>query len=267
MNWINIIEEVISIVEDELSNYSLSSQYIADEVCVSEYHLSRSFQILTRYTISEYIRNRRLSVAAEQIKTLGVSVINAAHNVGYESPEAFSKAFKRFHGVNPSECKNSDLKEFFPLQIKISLTQVRPLCFHIEEKDEFFLSGSTKIVPSIDSNATAYLWAQCEMNGYLDTCKEFIGYETLVGVSTPEGYTVKAKCNRFSSDTSQIIPCHKWAVFKCEGTGPQAILTTWDQIYSTWIPKTHHDIVNLPQLEIYYIDNGEYTCDIWIAIK
>lgn len=195
------------------------------------------------------------------------SVMDVAQDVGYDSPEAFTKAFKRFHGVTPSECKTGGRREFLPLQVKLVLTQTRPLAYTLAEKARFYLCGSTAMVPSEDSNATSYLWAQCEMTGYLDRCFAFPGYETLVGVSTPEGYTVKAKCREASADTSHVIPPHTWAVFPCEGIGPIAILRTWDLIYSSWIPKTSHEIMDLPQLEVYQIQDGGYTCEIWIAVK
>lgn len=267
MNWIVLIESALKFIEEELSNPTLSSQIVAKQIHVSESHFIRAFQILTGFTLSEYIRNRRLCVAGEELKNGEIPIGEVAFNVGYESPEAFSKAFKRFHGVNPSESRGVKLKEFYPLEVKLTLTQERPLTFVIQEKKEIYLSGTTQIVPSDDDRATAYLWARCEANGYLDQCCQYPYFETLVGVSTEEGYTIKAKCERKSNDTVIILPSSKWAIFSCEGDYPDSILKTWNKIYTSWIPKTDYIISEIPQLEVYLEGEDDYRCEIWIPIK
>lgn len=267
MNWIEIIQKAMSFIEMELANSELSSQLVAKHVHVSESHFTRAFQILTGFTLSEYIRNRRLCVAGEQLQGLEISVSEVALNVGYESAEAFSKAFKRFHGVTPSESRGEKLKVFYPLQVKLILTQERPLTYTIQEKTHIFLNGITNSVPSDDPNATGYLWAKSETDGYLDRCCGFSQFETLVGVSTGEGYTIKAKCTQPSKDTVVTIPPHKWAIFPCPGEMPHSILQIWKQIYTSWIPRAEYEIVDQPQLEVYFeVDEG-YACEIWIPVK
>lgn len=267
MDWIEITQKALSFIEDEISNSKLSTELIAKHVHVSESHFARAFNILTGFTLSEYIRNRRLCMAGELLKKVDTSILDIASKVGYESPEAFSKAFKRFHGVNPREGRNAKLKEFYPLHVKLILTQERPLTWSIEEKEEIFLSGSTKIVQYEDSYATNYLWSQSEIDGYIDKCFGFLGFETLVGVSIDQGYTIKAKCNQKSADTTYVIPPHKWVVFPCYGNFPESILQVWSQIYGSWMSKTKYEISNQPMLEVYFESEDGYGCEIWIAIK
>ncbi|MGL4737739.1 MAG: AraC family transcriptional regulator [Cellulosilyticaceae bacterium] len=267
MNWIVLIGSALEFIEEELGNPKLSSQLVAKQIHVSESHFIRAFHILTGFTLSEYIRNRRLCIAGDQLQMEGIPIGEVALNVGYESPEAFSKAFKRFHGVNPSESRNVPLKAFYPMEVKLILTQECPLKYSIEEKAEIYLSGTTQVVPSDDDRATAYLWARCEANGYLDECCQFAHFETLVGVSTEEGYTIKAKCRRQSQDTAIILPASKWAVFACEGDYPDSILKTWNQIYGSWIPKTDYTLAEIPQLEVYFETEEDYSCEIWLPIK
>ena len=92
-------------------------------------------------------------------------------------------------------------------------------------------------------------------------------YETLVGVSTAEGYTIKAKCTRPADVKTLTVPAHKWVVFPCLGYGAQGILQPWDQIYTSWIPKKEYEITELPQLEVYRETEDGYSCEIWIAVK
>lgn len=269
MNWLDIIKNALDFIEKEISNNKLSIKLIAEHVHVSESHLTRSFNVITGYTLSIYIRNRRLSVAGEQLKIGDISVTDAALNLGYDSPEAFSKAFKRFHGTNPSECKNAKLKQFHPLRIRLTVTQDTPLNFKILQKEQIILDGETNIVSNEDSKASTYLWSFCEDNGYLDECYDSIHFKSIVGVCTDDKYTIKAMCSHTSENTSLILPAHKWVVFSCEGTMPNAIDETWNLIYSDWIQDYSYEIDDLPQLEVYY-DNetyDDYTCEIWIPIK
>lgn len=72
------------------------------------------FYALTGFTVSQYIRNRRLTLAAEELASTDKKVIDVALKCGYESPEAFTKAFQRLHGISPSALKkfNGKIKAF-----------------------------------------------------------------------------------------------------------------------------------------------------------
>ena len=96
---------------------------VAAQSFSSSYHFQRVFSILCGFSIGEYIRNRRLSLAGSELATTDAKVIDMALKYGYESPDSFAKAFKQFHGVLPSQVKNngSMLKSFAPLVLKISL--------------------------------------------------------------------------------------------------------------------------------------------------
>lgn len=267
MDFVEQTRKAVRFIEDNLGDSSLSNKMIAEYIYVSESHFTRAFHVLTGLTLSEYIRNRRLSEAANKLKAGNSSVLKVALSVGYESPEAFSKAFKRFHGVRPTECKMATTEPFHPLQIKLVLTQEQPINWYIDNKREIYLCGKTKIVPNDDANATAYLWAQCGSKGFFEECYAYTGFETIVGVSVADGYTIKAKCNQPIKNVTIIIPPHRWAIFPCVGEGPQAILQAWDYIYSTWMQRTEYEISDYPQLEFYRETEDGYNCEIWIAIE
>lgn len=90
---------------------------------MSGYQFHRTFSFITGMTTNEYIRKRRLTLAAQELQTTDISVIDAAYKYGYESPEGFSKAFSRFHGSTPKQAKKkgATLHLFNPLVIKIIL--------------------------------------------------------------------------------------------------------------------------------------------------
>ena len=114
------IQRVIDYIEAHLTE-ELSYERIAAMVAVSEADLQRSFKMITGMTISEYIRYRRLSSAAIDLKN-GNKVLDVAFNYGYQTAESFSKAFKQYHGCTPMEAKNANQAIHFlnPLVVKLA---------------------------------------------------------------------------------------------------------------------------------------------------
>lgn len=121
MEWINIIQKSLNYIEDHVSE-RLDATILAQNACVSEAYFQKIFRIVTGITVADYIRNRRLSLAGEDMQK-GRKVIDTAMTYGYESPESFTKAFTRFHGVTPSAARKTPCKlnYFSPLNINISI--------------------------------------------------------------------------------------------------------------------------------------------------
>lgn len=267
MNWIEIIKQALVFIEKELHNPNLSPEFVASYVYISNGHFVRAFHVLTGLTVSEYIRNRRMSAAGTILQTSNKSVLDIAFEMGYESPEAFGKAFKRFHGIKPSESKSAKLKEFYPMQVNLTLSQEKPLMCVFEDKSAIILNGATRQVPGDNEIATAHLWTWSENSGYLDICYGFPQFECLVGIYQDDGYTIKAKCGCKSENGGIVIPDHKWAVFQCEGEMPQSINRTWNRIYTSWMTNESFTTSDLPQLEVYTETTDGYGCEIWIGIE
>ena len=122
MTWIEDTQKALRFIEDNLAN-DFSVEDIANSICSSSSHFQRAFGIVTGFSISEYIRLRRLSLAGQELREGKSKVLDAALRYGYDTPESFTKAFVKFHGVTPSEAKNSDkpLKIFVPLTIEMNI--------------------------------------------------------------------------------------------------------------------------------------------------
>ncbi len=122
MSWINDVQKSINFIEENLMN-TLSVDTVAEHVFSSASSLQKAFYVITGHSVGEYVRNRRLTLAAEELLHTNESVLHIALKYGYETPESFSKAFVRFHGVIPSEAKNNAglLKRFLPLTIDVSI--------------------------------------------------------------------------------------------------------------------------------------------------
>ena len=142
MDWIYGLQKAIDYIENHLTE-KIDYQAVVKECYSSSYHFQRVFGILCGVTMGEYIRNRRLSLAGSELATTDAKVIDVALKYGYESPDSFSRAFKQFHGMLPSQLRDNGgmLKSFSPLVLKISLEGGTAMNYRIEEKPEMMLTG------------------------------------------------------------------------------------------------------------------------------
>ncbi len=122
LNWLNITQNAINFIEDNLLE-DITIEDVSNHIFVSSEHFQKVFFIITGFSISEYIRNRRLSLAAWELQSTNQKVIDIALKYGYDTPESFSKAFSRFHGINPSKVSadTEKLRSFYPLTIEINI--------------------------------------------------------------------------------------------------------------------------------------------------
>ena len=142
MDWITGIQNAINYIEDHITE-ELDYERIAKESFSSSFHFQRVFSILCGYTLGEYIRNRRLSLAGAELADSHAKVIDVAFKYGYETPESFAKAFQKFHGITPSQARSSGvmLKSFSRLSIKVTLEGGSVLNYRIEQKEPMVLFG------------------------------------------------------------------------------------------------------------------------------
>ena len=119
---VQLIQQAINYMEEHICE-DINYADVAKSVHMSSYNFHRTFSFIVGMTANEYIRKRRLTLAAMELQTTDISVIDAAYKYGYESPESFSKAFSRFHGSTPKQAKRKGAKLhlFNPLVLKIIL--------------------------------------------------------------------------------------------------------------------------------------------------
>ena len=121
MEWLTAVRKSIEYIEEHLHD-DISAQDVAEQVYLSPLHFQRGFLVMTGYSVSEYIRNRRLYLAALEIKNTERKVIDVAYDYGYDTPDSFTKAFTRFHGKSPVQVKQGgECRSFLPLKVKITV--------------------------------------------------------------------------------------------------------------------------------------------------
>ena len=145
MNWIEGMSNAVSYIEDNLTE-ELTSENIAKQAFVSAFYFQKAFGMLCGFTVGEYIRLRRLTLASSELIATDEKIIDIALKYGYDSPDSFTKAFSRFHGVTPSAVRKDGamVKSFAPLKIKFTLEGGFIMDYKIVEKAAFTVMGVSK---------------------------------------------------------------------------------------------------------------------------
>lgn len=169
MNWIAGIQRAIDYVEQHITE-NIDYGMAAKEACSSEFHFQRVFGILCGFTLGDYVRMRRLSLAAEELIHSSEKVIDISLKYGYETPESFTRAFVRFHGITPTEARHGkNVKSFSRLSVKLILTGGSTMDYRIEKMDAFEVICRRKTVAKAGSEtATADIsafWTECQSQG------------------------------------------------------------------------------------------------------
>lgn len=113
MEWITGIQKAIDYTEAHLTE-EIDYEAVAKEACSSSFHFQRVFSILCGFTLGDYIRMRRLSLAAAELMQTKEKVIDVALKYGYDTPESFTRAFVRFHGITPTMARHGGMSNPFP---------------------------------------------------------------------------------------------------------------------------------------------------------
>ena len=146
MNALKQMNLAMDYTEEHLSG-EIDFKILSQTACCSEYHFRRMFSFLARMSLSEYIRQRRLSVAATELRGAKSKVIDIAMKYGYDSPDSFTRAFQAFHGVTPTEARQSNvvLKAFPPMTFQLTIKGGNEMDYNIIEKETFFWALKSKL--------------------------------------------------------------------------------------------------------------------------
>lgn len=284
MDWLDRMNNAMEYVETHLSEV-IDFNQVARIACCSTYHFQRMFSFITDVPLSEYIRRRRMTLAAFELQQSGVKIIDIALKYGYESPEAFSRAFKKMHGVMPMSARDKgvSLKAYPRLSFHISIRGDVGMNYKIEEKQAFEMFGVSTVVnadgesPFIEIPA---FWTKCISNGTVDRIRAaaelgengqihavlynkqgekssyMIGY-FLPQSGLPEGFE------------KLQIPPQTYATFSTGlyPDGQSGIHDLWKRIWGEWFPSSNYESANGPEFEMTYErGNNMYEMEVWIPV-
>lgn len=278
MEWIERLNDTISYMEEHLTD-GIDYEKLGRIACCSAYHYQRMFAYMAGVPLSEYIRRRKMSLAAVDLREKGAKVIDIAGKYGYSSPTAFNRAFQSVHGIAPSAVKNEgvSVKSFPPITFKITVKGVEEMNYRIETKEAFRIVGvSVPLYKDIEKNFTVIppKWGEVAQNG---TLQKLIGMMDtppmgVLGVSIcndkePWRYYIAVSTSKENDGLEEYtVPAATWAIFSGTGAG-QSIQELERRVVTEWLPTSGYEYGDAPDLEVYLNpdpQNAQY--EVWIPV-
>ncbi len=276
MDWIKTINNSISYMEDNLTE-AITMNDIAEHVNLSVFHFHRAFSMLTEMSPTEYLRKRRLSQAGAELVNGEEKVIDIALKYGYETPESFTKAFTRFHGISPMQAKKGSPIQFMSrYTVKIAIEGGQIMEYKIEKMEAMDLLVRAKSFHTETSETEIpKFWDE-----YLgdEECRKVPCYLGVCAQQKTAGDEFKYGIGCKASDVDGVpagfeiihIPEYTWAVFKCVGPSPDAIQEMWDKIYKEWLPVSEYELIPDYDIENYLPgdpSSKDYVSEICIPVR
>ena len=281
------LNHVIDYIENHLKN-ELSLETISEYVGVSDFHFRKIFFYLSGMTLSEYIKNRRLTEANKDLLN-GDKVTDVAFNYGYQSIDGFTRAFKNWSGYLPSEVRKNMISKTFPkLSFTITVKGGISMEFRIVNKPAFNLVGVSKRVPmqfegvnnEIVKLAQSITATQKEEMHTLQNIEPYeivnASYEADANFLKEEGdlthligvLTTSSEISD-SLDKVEVLAC-SWAIFPNEGPFPSTLQNTMASIYAEWLPSSDYEIINAPSFSFTKMnqEKPDYAySEVWVPVK
>ena len=298
MDWTTGLQKAIDYIEDHLSE-KIDYDTVAAQSFSSSYHFQRIFCILCGFTVGEYIRNRRLSLAGAELAAGDAKVIDIALKYGYESPDSFAKAFQKFHGILPSQARSngSDLKSFSRLVLKFSLEGGNVMSYRVEKKPKMIFTGYKRRftgTPAERMEQESDFYVSTRANQYIlkglsHDCDT--GYNVMSGFDD-EGYDfyIASILDEWSTDNLDkelgaeeakrfekiVVPEGMYLICETERTKYPTMLfeDLRRKMVSEWLPSSGYELADAPEISVYHwfhkrgdeeVNNSRYI-ELWIPI-
>ncbi|MBO4450295.1 MAG: AraC family transcriptional regulator [Clostridiales bacterium] len=276
MDWIEGFQASIDFMEQHLTEEA-DVEKIAAKAALSPFYYQRIFGALCGMTVGEYIRSRRMTLAAQELAGSEAKVIDVAMKYGYDSPDSFTKAFCRFHGITPSQAKESGqvLKSLAPLHIKVTLEGGNMLDYRIVEKAPFTVIGLKRQFNSETSyQEIPKFWGEWAkdmkgLEGTFGLCVDNDSHGKVFDYWIADLYQPMEDIPE-GLETYQI-PGGLWAVFTCRGRLPEALQSVNTQVWTEWLPSLKgYMLAGSYNLEVYTPmteDPNDNVAYIWVPLK
>ncbi|QSX09477.1 AraC family transcriptional regulator [Alkalibacter rhizosphaerae] len=288
MDSLSKMNKAMAYIEEHLME-DMDYGRISQIAYCSEYHFKRMFSFLAGVSLSEYIRRRKLTLAALDLKNMDLRIIDVAFKYGYHSADSFSRAFHSMHGILPSQARNEDaqLKAYPTMTFQLTIRGGNEMKYRIVEKKSFKLVGFKKRVPVVFEGVNPEIAKMTEQLTLevVQQLKSMSNTEPMgiVSASTnfSEGrmeengeldhYIGVATRSSDAGDFDELdIDAGTWAVFEVVGPFPETLQNAWGRIYSEWFPSSGYEAVDGPEIlwnESPNTADPNYRSEIWIPVK
>jgi len=282
------LNRLVAYIEDHLTD-DIAIADVARHLGTTEYHLRRMFSSLAGMPLSEYVRRRRMSVAAAEV--LGdADLLGIAVRHGYGSTEAFGRAFRAVHGVSPADVRRDGgpLRTQPQLRFRLIVEGNTPMDTRIADRPAFRLVGHAARVPLIHEGVNPHIQAHiaslppaehARLKQISDT--EPVGLLQVSADVDPD-YTEGSELTYLHGvavtgatpvpdDLDAIeVPAGAWAVFRVEGDYPAALQSTWAATATDWFPSNPWRLRPGPSI-VAVLDRAEdfrtATCELWLPVE
>lgn len=278
MEWVDRLNQSMEYIEEHLTD-KIDYGQLARIACCSAYHYQRMFTYMAGVTLAEYIRRRKMSLAAVDLQNGDARIIDIAEKYGYRSPTAFNRAFQSFHGIAPSAVRNEgvSVRSFSPIVFTITVKGATEMDYRIETKGAFRIIGvSAPLDKEIESNfmVVPKMWQEASVNGTIQKLAGMMDTPPmgLLGVSACNDreqwrYFIAVSSTKTSDEFEEYtVPASTWAIFSGTGTG-QSIQELEQRIITEWLPTSGYEYADAPDIEV-YLDpdpqNARY--EVWIPV-
>ncbi len=277
MDTLENMRQALDYIESNLDS-EIEYSRIAQIALCSQYHFQRMFGFLIGIPLSEYIRRRRLTLAAFDLQNGNEKIIDIALKYGYNSPDSFSRAFIAMHGILPSKAreKGITLKAYPRITFSLSLKGVVEMNYRIEQKDSFAVVGIKQRFSHVEGlgENIGKMWSKTPP----ETIGQIAGLgDGLVGVysgmyeDNTTDYYIAAITKKDCPQTmcKLEIPSLTWAIFEITGPMPTAMAEIWGRIFSEWFPTSGYEHAEAPEVEWYSngdLSSSDYKSEIWIPV-
>ena len=281
------LNRLVALVEDHLTD-DLDLPGVASGLGTTEYHLRRMFSSLAGMPLSEYVRRRRMAVAAADVLGDG-DLLGIAVRYGYGSTEAFGRAFRAVHGASPGDVRRDggSLRSQPQIRFRLTVEGNTTMDARITDRPDFQLIGHAARVPLIHEGVNPHIqtfiaslpveeharlkaMSDTEPAGLLQVSADVDPDYTegseltyLHGVAVTDGTPVPDDLDAIE------IPAGRWAVFRTEGEYPAALQSAWAASATEWFPSNPWRLRPGPSI-VSILDRAEdfsaATCELWLPV-
>ena len=278
MEWAERLNQSMSYIEEHLTD-EIDYEQLGRIACCSAYHYQRMFAYMAGIPLAEYIRRRKMSLAAADLQGGDERIIDIAEKYGYRSPTAFNRAFRAFHGIAPSSLRDEgvSVRSFSPIVFTIAVEGATEMNYRIEAKEAFRIIGvSAPLEKEIENNFSVVprMWQEAAVNGTLQKLAGLMDSPPmgLLGVSVCNDeeqwrYFIAVSSTKASGEFEEYtVPASTWAIFSGTGTN-QSIQDLEQRIITQWFPASGYEYANAPDIEVYLNpdpQNAQY--EVWIPV-
>ncbi|MFI6227278.1 GyrI-like domain-containing protein [Micromonospora echinospora] len=286
---ISALNRLVDHVEKHLTE-ELDLDGLARKLGTTEYHLRRMFSSLAGMPLSEYVRRRRMTVAAADVVSGADDLLSIAVRHGYGSTEAFGRAFRAVHGAGPSEVRRDGgpLRTQPQLRFRLTVEGSTPMDTRIVDRPAFRLVGHAARVPLIYEGVNPHIqrhiasfppeehlrlkaMSNTEPAGILQVSDD-LDADAAEGTELTYLHGVAITGDTPPADGLNAIevPAGTWAVFRSSGPYPSALQQTWAATATEWFPSNRWRLRPGPSIVAVLdraADFSTATCELWLPVE